>query len=597
MGAGLTKIIIDGYDVSDYAETIEWSGSMDSAARSLRVVFPRELKPECGDEIKFYEDKRLLFKGKILYVDLDRERVSVEAYDKGIYLANNYVWGEYSGTAAQITKKVCASFGLKVGKLASTTKKVKVTSTGDMSIFAVIEEAYEGKTSNRFKQYVVYADTENKVCVEKMGADVAGDITDMIESGSRKWDAQSVVNKVVVLDSEGKKKAGVIENASDKSKYGTFQKTYRLQDGEDAESEAAKLLQTLEKSASVSCLGSYRYITGKGVQIKQKELDLNAKYNIRSDSHTWSSTGHIMDLEFYFAGDKINASRSAEWNVKYTDKGGVKKSAYLTAYCACDKCNGQYSRKDKSGVWTQTSTSYGGDGMRLYNKASYANKYCAITKKMKDDGVKYVLFGGVLYKTVDRHGTKHQDQYRVDIFHPSHSGCKELFNPGWKTIKCYKSKPAIYVPSSSSSVSSGDSEKRARAKIVSAVKKHKGEKYSETDCSDLIEKTFKEIGANIFPGAVAAEELRICEKAGVVKSVSKRRVASVLEKGDLLFWTGNSSRYKNIGHVGVYIGDGKIVDASSDKNAVVERNVWESNKYRIVYYADSYALLKKKGKI
>lgn len=82
-----------------------------------------------------------------------------------------------------------------------------------------------------------------------------------------------------------------------------------------------------------------------------------------------------------------------------------------------------------------------------------------------------------------------------------------------------------------------------------------------------------------------------------MKSVSKRRVASVLEKGDLLFWTGNSSRYKNIGHVGVYIGDGKIVDASSDKNAVVERNVWESNKYRIVYYADSYALLKKKGKI
>ena len=79
--------------------------------------------------------------------------------------------------------------------------------------------------------------------------------------------------------------------------------------------------------------------------------------------------------------------------------------------------------------------------------------------------------------------------------------------------------------------------------------------------------------------------------------MTKSRVTSTLEKGDLIFWTGNSSRYKKIGHVGIYIGSGKIIDASSAKGKVVERDVWQSGKYKIIYYANSYNLLKKKGKI
>lgn len=34
----------------------------------------------------------------------------------------------------------------------------------------------------------------------------------------------------------------------------------------------------------------------------------------------------------------------------------------------------------------------------------------------------------------------------------------------------------------------------------------------------------------------------------------------------------------NIGHVGIYAGDGKVVDASSTKKQVVYRNLFDSNK-------------------
>jgi len=51
-----------------------------------------------------------------------------------------------------------------------------------------------------------------------------------------------------------------------------------------------------------------------------------------------------------------------------------------------------------------------------------------------------------------------------------------------------------------------------------------------------------------------------------------------LEKGDLLFFSTNG---KNVGHTGIYIGDGMMIDASSANGEVVERacktGFWRSN--------------------
>lgn len=593
MGAGVIKLSVDNKDVTKYLESLTWSGDMDSAARALKATFVKGFKPECGDAVKFWEDDKLLFKGKVYYADSDKHRNSLEAYDRGFYIANNYIWGEFSGTPTQIAKKVCADHGVKIGELAKTTSKTKVTATGDMTLFGVIQQAYEGEDNSPWRQYQVSFDTSDKIHIEKVGAAVVGTVTDLVIDGQRSWDIQNMVNRVHILDKDGKKRTGTIEYSPDRSKYGTLTQVYKEEEGKNAKTEAAKLLQTLSKAGTVSCIGSYRYVSGKAIKLVNADIGFEGTYKLASDSHTWTASGgHTMELDFYFAGDKVSPTSST--SKAYDTSGGTKKSAYVTGYCACKQCNGSYSHTSSNGVYTSTSS-----GIKLYNKASYGGKYCAITSKMRKDGVKYVLYNNILYEAVDAHGTKKQDQYRVDIFVPAHSECNKI-GAGWRTIYCFKSKPkqkVVEASSDSSKVSSSDSEARTRAKIVSQAKKHKGESYSVTDCSDLVEKTFKEIGANIFPGQVAAEELRTCEKAGVVKSMTKSRVTSTLEKGDLIFWTGNSSRYKKIGHVGIYIGSGKIIDASSAKGKVVERDVWQSGKYKIIYYANSYNLLKKKGKI
>lgn len=54
---------------------------------------------------------------------------------------------------------------------------------------------------------------------------------------------------------------------------------------------------------------------------------------------------------------------------------------------------------------------------------------------------------------------------------------------------------------------------------------------------------------------------------------------SQMQVGDLIFYSSNANgRYKNITHVALYAGNGKIIDASSSKGQVVHRNIWGINQ-------------------
>ena len=52
-----------------------------------------------------------------------------------------------------------------------------------------------------------------------------------------------------------------------------------------------------------------------------------------------------------------------------------------------------------------------------------------------------------------------------------------------------------------------------------------------------------------------------------------------LQPGDLVFWSHKpNGRFMNITHVGVYVGNGMVVDASYSKGKVVHRNLFDSDK-------------------
>lgn len=68
---------------------------------------------------------------------------------------------------------------------------------------------------------------------------------------------------------------------------------------------------------------------------------------------------------------------------------------------------------------------------------------------------------------------------------------------------------------------------------------------------------------------------------------------SELQPGDLVFWQNlgcpGCSRWNEVHHTGIYIGDGKVIEASSSKGRVIIRDLWESASYPIFMFGRPYS--------
>lgn len=293
----MIRVMVGDRDITDYVVSAEWSGNLDQVARTLSVEL-LEVAPELGDPVTLALDGKTLFQGFVMYAGREGESRSLEAMDRGVYLANNAVYKEYSGTPQAVARQVCAEFGVDVGRLEQRPDVVKVTSTGNLSAYQAIEQAYEGEDFRR-RQYVIRMDGA-ALCVERVGADVVAAVRDGIESSRQTYSLKGMVNRVVILDADGKKAAGTVENAGDRSQYGTFQATYQTQKDKNAAEEARKALRGVEQTAKVVAQGLPACVAGKAVQLEHAASGLTGTYAISADAHVWTAGGYTMTLELYF---------------------------------------------------------------------------------------------------------------------------------------------------------------------------------------------------------------------------------------------------------------------------------------------------------
>lgn len=108
------------------------------------------------------------------------------------------------------------------------------------------------------------------------------------------------------------------------------------------------------------------------------------------------------------------------------------------------------------------------------------------------------------------------------------------------------------------------------------------------DCSGLaywaIHEVDPELGDHMYTNA--AGQAKYCHDRGLLVAWSE------LEPGDLVFWVNKKCegchRWKEIHHVGIYVGDGKVVEASSSKGCVVVRDLWQSKNYPIIMFGRPY---------
>ena len=115
----------------------------------------------------------------------------------------------------------------------------------------------------------------------------------------------------------------------------------------------------------------------------------------------------------------------------------------------------------------------------------------------------------------------------------------------------------------------------------------KGE--NKFDCSGLAYWSIKHVdpvlGDRMYTNA--AGQAKYCYDRG--RTVAR----SELQPGDLVFWVNlkceGCHRWKEIHHVGIYIGYGKVCEASSGHGRVIVRDLWESKNYPIYMFGRPYS--------
>ncbi len=115
-------------------------------------------------------------------------------------------------------------------------------------------------------------------------------------------------------------------------------------------------------------------------------------------------------------------------------------------------------------------------------------------------------------------------------------------------------------------------------KLINAAKKQLGDTYilgksgpDSFDCSGLVVYCLRQ--ANVYTRRLNA--------AGLSKTTSWKKISDIddLQRGDLIFFKSDDS--STVGHVGIYIGGGEMIDASSANGKVVRRGAktsyWRRN--------------------
>jgi len=104
--------------------------------------------------------------------------------------------------------------------------------------------------------------------------------------------------------------------------------------------------------------------------------------------------------------------------------------------------------------------------------------------------------------------------------------------------------------------------KVSKTKVIKTAKRYLGTRYvygansrHAVDCSSFVQQVFKKVHKKLPRTSK--------EQAKVGKRIPKNK----LKKGDLVFFS--SKKTKGVAHVGIYIGNGKFIHASSARKKVV----------------------------
>lgn len=333
--SSLGLIVIKGdsaFDMSELVSSVTWSGRKGAAARTLAVTFIDDDgygHDRTGIDVE--EDSRCifswkgteLFRGKFMKQEQSlKKTMPVTAYDNGIYLANNKDTFNYTDTkASDVFVDCCKRFGIPYGAVADTVYRIpelpKPKTTAWDAICDALSLTYQ---ASGIRFYPLCVGDEMRLLERRQNI-----LQWVIETGVNLTDykltksIEKLKTRIKLLSKEGTVLAEAIDSALE-AKHGIFQDVEQIKD-EMTQAQLNELVKATleennkpERALSVSALGLPEVITGIGVFIIIKELDISKTYYVEEDTHTFQGNNHQMKLKLVPATDteKVAAETQAE---------------------------------------------------------------------------------------------------------------------------------------------------------------------------------------------------------------------------------------------------------------------------------------------
>lgn len=204
-----------------------------------------KLSVAVGDVVRLLDDGgKEIFLGSVHELDRDPEAVTLTAYDRGVYLTRNELYGVYAGTGRQIAGKIAGELGVPLGAVEDDgLYRTIVTGPGE-SAFSILRRAVgEGRAS--------------------MG---------------------NMVNRAVVTGRNGRILA-TAQNTGDITACGQFQRV--MGKSGDPQAQARAALRRRSLSARVTVLGDLSLRCGGRVEAHRPQWGLEGVYDITAHEHRW----------------------------------------------------------------------------------------------------------------------------------------------------------------------------------------------------------------------------------------------------------------------------------------------------------------------
>lgn len=237
------------------------------------------LKPSVavGDPVRLLDDGgKEIFLGSVHELEREPEAVTLTAYDRGIYLTRNELYGVYAGTGKTVAAKIAGELGIPLGAVEDDGLRRTIVTGAGMSAFSILRKAVgEGRE---------IAIRDGALTVTKGGGKAVLLRPERVLEAASRASIREMVNRAVVVGRNGCTLASA-QNIGDITACGRFQQVLG-KDG-DAVAQAKAALKGRGLSARVTLLGDLSPRCGGTVEVHRPQWGLEGLYTVTAHEHRW----------------------------------------------------------------------------------------------------------------------------------------------------------------------------------------------------------------------------------------------------------------------------------------------------------------------